>query len=211
MQTDPRTERSTALADEQTESKTTYANGLLSGFLERQRMKQAAPFVKPGNKVLDLACNEGALLAYLPRDIDYTGVDISARSVARARTTFSHQNFLVADLVDDPARWLNNRQFDIILMLAFLEHVQEPAQVVSAYVRYLAPQGLLIATTPSPHGRTLHDWGAKVRLFSRNAAQEHHTFLDRELLTEIARQAHVKLAFYRRFLFGFNQIACFTP
>ena len=60
-----------------------YSIGLFSGFLQRERLKQAAQFIKPRSRVLDLACNEGTLLDYLPSDVNYTGVDISEKAIDR--------------------------------------------------------------------------------------------------------------------------------
>lgn len=192
-------------------TETTYANGLLSGFLERQRLKQASQFVKAGDNVLDLACNEGGLLPFLPTDIQYTGIDIAEKAITRASEAYSQHTFRVADLTQPNLEMLGVAQFDVIVMLAFLEHIKSPGELVKNYVPYLKSTGMIVVTTPAPIGRQFHNWGAKIGLFSKNAAEEHETFLGRSELSSIATSAHVKLHLYRRFLFGFNQIACFTP
>lgn len=83
---------------EQERKQDTYANGLLSGYLERERLRQAAQFVNTGDYVLDLACNEGAFLSYLPQDIQYVGIDLSEKAINRARERYSQHVFKIADL-----------------------------------------------------------------------------------------------------------------
>lgn len=192
------------------EQQATYANGLLSGFLERQRLKQAAHFVQAGSNVLDLACNEGALLTYLPTNIHYIGIDISDRAIARATKQYPQHTFKVADLTKPNTEMLDGIKFDVIVMLAFLEHIDNPGDLLKTYAAYLKPKGMIVVTTPAPIGRRIHDVGAQVGLFSKHAAKEHETFLGRQNLAEIAHSANLQLYLYRRFLLGFNQLACFT-
>lgn len=191
-------------------SRETYANGLLSGFLRRARLKQAARFVRPNANVLDLACDEGALLEYLPVNVFYTGIDIAEKAIVRAQTRYPKRIFKVADLTKPNVAMLGGDQFDVIVMLAFLEHIKHPGDLLARYALHLKPDGIIVVTTPAPFGRRFHDLGAKVGLFSKNAAEEHETFLNRLTLLDIAHTANLHLQHYQRFLFGFNQLACFS-
>jgi 2-polyprenyl-3-methyl-5-hydroxy-6-metoxy-1,4-benzoquinol methylase len=187
-----------------------YANGLLSGFLQRERLRQAAKYVKLSDNVLDLACDEGALLEYLPTNIHYIGIDISERAIAQAQVKYPQHTFRVADLTKPNVEMLGNDQFNVIVMLAFLEHVKNPGELLKSYAPHLKTNGVIVVTTPAPFGRFFHDVGAKIGLFSKNAAQEHEIFLNYQMLADIARAANLHLQHYRRFLFGLNQLACFS-
>ena len=68
----------------------------------------------------------------------------------------------------------------------------------------------IIVTTPHPSGRSVHEFGAKIGLFSSHAAEEHHALLNREALAKIAPPGWT-MRNYRRFLGGFNQIAVYMP
>ena len=188
--------------------KAPYRKGVFSEFLQSERLKRAAQFVKPGDSVLDLACNEGALLEYLPADLTYTGIDISEKAIERARTHYPQRTFQVADLTKPNREALGTTQFDVIVMLAFLEHVKNPGDLLLRYLTHLKPGGIIVVTTPAPRGRYIHNWGAKLGLFSKSAAEEHEKFLDRQTLIDIAGEANLNMRLYRRFLFGFNQLAC---
>ena len=61
-----------------------------------------------------------------------------------------------------------------------------------------------------PGGNAIHEFGAKIGLFSSHAAEEHKALLNRKALEEITPPGW-KLCTYRRFLGGFNQIAVYMP
>jgi 2-polyprenyl-3-methyl-5-hydroxy-6-metoxy-1,4-benzoquinol methylase len=183
-----------------------YMGGRLSGFLETRRLRQAAGYIQRGSRVLDIACNEGRLLEFLPEDIVYLGIDISKTAIETARLRYPDQRFMTADLSDGfPAGF--DEQFDAIVMLAFLEHIPQPGEFLGNAARFLRPDGKIIITTPAPWGRTIHDVGARLGLFSREAAEEHQSFLGKTELRQLAQAAGLRLVHYQRFLYGFNQIA----
>jgi SAM-dependent methyltransferase len=185
-----------------------YSSGLLSRFLEAQRMKQASRFIKSGHQILDLACNEGRLLEFIPSQIQYVGIDIQQKAIEQARNRYPQHQFLVADLTQELG--VAAKQFDVIVMLAFLEHIEHPAEMLKLYKKYLKPDGKIVITTPAPIGRRIHDIGARLGIFSKEAAAEHETFLDKQHLMAIGEQANLSLMLYEHFLLGFNQIAYYT-
>jgi SAM-dependent methyltransferase len=185
-----------------------YLGGKLSGYLETERLRQASRYIQPGHHVLDLACNEGRLIDFLPDGAAYTGIDINDRALARARQLYPGREFLNADLSQTLPDSLYG-QFDVIVMLAFLEHIPQPADMLRVVAGALKSDGRIVITTPAPWGRQVHDMGAKLGLFSRQAAEEHETFLGRRTLDDIARGAGLRMSEFRYFLFGFNQLAIF--
>ena len=107
---------------------TPYQNGLLSVYLETVRLKQAAKHIREGQSVLDLGCNEGQLLDHVTVSIRYTGVDISEYAIQKARQKHPEHEFVVADLTQDLQ--LEEKKYDAIILLAFLEHIQRPQELV---------------------------------------------------------------------------------
>ncbi|MFH1091929.1 MAG: methyltransferase type 11, partial [Pseudomonadota bacterium] len=70
----------------------------------------------------------------------------------------------------------------------------------------LSPGGRIIITTPHPFGGFVLDLGARLRLFSRQAQDEHERLYDREAIEKLAGGTNLVLEIYKRFLFGFNQL-----
>ena len=77
----------------------------------------------PGDRVLDVGCGTGAVLARL-RDVDYTGMDMNERYIAHARRTHGKAGrFLCANVYDFD--FSTERKFDLILMLGLLHHLND--------------------------------------------------------------------------------------
>ncbi len=55
----------------------------------------------------------------------------------------------------------------------------------------------------------IHGLGARLRVFSWHASEEHEALLNRNSLNSIAADNQLRLVSYRRFLFGANQLAVF--
>jgi len=178
--------------------------GLLSPFLRRRRLAAVGPFVKTG-KVLDFGCGVGELV----RDVAperYLGVDLDAESIKAARELHPGHAFqTLQEFESSPP----SREFDVISALALIEHLPDPGAWLASMAVRLKPEGLLVITTPHPSMRWVHDFGAKLGIFSREAADEHEDMLDRSALLSLAKVSGLGLSEYRRFLFGCNQLAVF--
>lgn len=109
-----------------------------------------------GLRVLDAACGEGygaALLAGSARQV--LALDISAEAVGHARARYGqipNLRFDVADCTDLDA--LPSGSFDLITSFETLEHVQAQERMLDGFARLLAPDGLLLVSTPDKHTYT---------------------------------------------------------
>ena len=183
------------MADQSTE-------GLLSPFLRRQRLKAAKPYLK--GRILDVGCGSGALAAFVDAD-HYLGVEMDDVSLQKARLQFPTHRF-IAEL---PAPTEN---FDSIISLAVIEHVNDPANFLRKLTAHLvdSASACIVVTTPHPAVDWVHDLGSAVGLFSKHASEEHEDLLGRAKLEIVGNQAGLTLVSYRRFLFGANQIAVYA-
>lgn len=180
--------------------------GVLSPMLKRARLRQAARYLRPGDRIVDLGCGDGDLAAAVAGPIVYTGVDVDHDVLEAGRTRFPEHRFVSHDILSGPPEDVGPA--DALVMLAILEHVPDPAAVVAAWAEVLVPGGRLVATTPAPASRRVHDAGAAVGIFSGGAAEEHETFLGRADLEAIAGD-DLHLVRYKRFQGGLNQTVVF--
>ena len=180
--------------------------GLLSPFLRSRRIATAKPFLDQGT-VLDIGCGTGELA----RDVDparYVGVDRDAESIAVARKKFpAHRFQTLAQFEASPAQ----AEFDQIVALAIVEHVDDPVRWLAWLRTLLKPNGRVILTTPHPSMRRIHELGARVGLFSREGAAEHRELIDRHRMAEIAAATGFRIQHARRFLLGCNQLFVLVP
>lgn len=101
----------------------------------------------PGHNVLDVACGGGFLTNDLAkRHFTVTGVDISPESIrtAKAHDVTHSACYLVADAYRLP---FNDRSFDIVTNMDFLEHVDNPRNVIKECARVLNKDGLFFFHT----------------------------------------------------------------
>jgi SAM-dependent methyltransferase len=181
-------------------------SGILSPFLRGCRLRAARPFID-GGRVLDMGCGTGSL-ADVVGPQQYLGVDMDAETVRLARRRHPEHTFLTLDEFHD-GRPLPG--FDVIVALAVIEHVPDPGGWLARLTAHLNRGGRIVLTTPHPAWHRVHDLGAAVGLFSREAAEEHQALLDEPTLSELAARAGLERIHSRRFLLGANQLLILRP
>ncbi|MBI4227605.1 MAG: class I SAM-dependent methyltransferase [Candidatus Omnitrophica bacterium] len=133
-------------------------------------------------RLLDVGCGDGYFLR---------------RSACRERHG--------ADLLlgDDICRGLDaaDASFEYITMLAVIEHLADVRAALREVHRLLAPEGLLIVTTPKRFADRL------IRLYVRDVDQMHETYFDERSLRATAHE-WFDVVEARTFLFGLNQVFC---
>jgi 2-polyprenyl-3-methyl-5-hydroxy-6-metoxy-1,4-benzoquinol methylase len=177
------------------------SEGLLSPFLRKQRIKAIKPFLK--GKILDIGCGSG-ILATLVSPHLYNGVDIDITSINQAKKNYPNHRFN-SELPSD------SEKFDIIVLLATIEHVANPVEFLTNISKYLKkdPGGSIILTTPLPAFEKIYSFGVYLGLFSKHANEEHEELLCFTRLKEIADLCNLEITLYKRFLFGANQLVSF--
>lgn len=101
---------------------------------EREDFREIMRLVRPGARVLDIGCGEGALLELLARekDVDGRGLEISQGNVsaALARGLAVVQGDADRDLADYPTK-----AFDYAVLSQTLQTVRDPRAVLSELMR----------------------------------------------------------------------------
>ncbi|MPZ20036.1 MAG: methyltransferase domain-containing protein [Luteitalea sp.] len=174
--------------------------GVLSPLLQNRRLAAARSHLGRG-RLLDFGCSAGALARFV-EPARYLGVDTDQAALAQAQAHFPAHRFLTLDEFEASS----TDEFDIVAALAVIEHLADPLAWLEKMRRRLTPRGRLVLTTPDPALQWAHEAGARVGLFSREAADEHQTLLDQQALRTLADRAGFQLTRYQRFLFGANQL-----
>lgn len=183
-------------------------NGLLSGFLTRKRLQAVKSSIEGKNRICDIGCGIYCWEDIIPSETYYVGLDIERDIVTYNCAHFEHsfytRNVEKEDLDDLDAN------FDLVIMLAMLEHFDHPAPVLKKVKKLLAPNGLIVLTTPHPYGNLILEFGAKLHIFSDDK-HTHNQLMDKTMISEAAKDAGLKILKYKRFLFGLNQMALLSP
>ena len=124
----------------------------------------------PGARLLDIGCADGELFRRIHNVGEGVGVDpdLPARTVPLPNATLIKGLF--------PRALPDDRPFDVITLLAVLEHVPAAAQEALALdcARHLKPGGYLVVTVPSPFVDYILAVLKSVRPHSWHARLEQH-------------------------------------
>ncbi len=100
--------------------------------------------------VLDVGCGSGVHGAELARVHGHrvVGVDLSEQSIAKAQTRLAEA--YVADVTrPELYPFFGLRKFDVIVFSDILEHLYDPAQVLTSHYQLVAPGGRVLISLPN--------------------------------------------------------------
>jgi SAM-dependent methyltransferase len=100
--------------------------------------------LRPGTVLLDVGCYEGNFLASLPDDLLRQGVDIDGPAIARGLARHPDIELVHSAFDQFPL----SRQPQVITLFHVLEHLPEPAAVLSRLHAIAAPEARLVVEVP---------------------------------------------------------------
>jgi 2-polyprenyl-6-hydroxyphenyl methylase / 3-demethylubiquinone-9 3-methyltransferase len=104
-----------------------------------------------GKTALDVGCGAGLLTEPLARlGARVTGLDAAPENIAAARAHAEGQGLPIDYRCEDVAAI--EGQFDLVTSMEVVEHVADPAAFIAALAARLAPDGLMILSTPNRTG-----------------------------------------------------------
>jgi len=160
----------------------TRGTGKLEGYLARERIKIVKTLIKDHpnpTQILDIGCGNDTLLLNALEIKEKHGID--------PNLLFTKDNLIKTEI----RRTLPypNDYFDIIVMSAVLEHLEEPDQLLYDTKFKLKPSGLLIITTPSPSSKPLLEAMAALNIVSPEEIREHKKYYSQKTLLETLTKA----------------------
>lgn len=144
-----------------------------------------------GRTLLDIGCGNGALTAKMAEaGFRAAGVDSEVSGIERARGAFPGIDFSLQDVSEPLPAELRDR-FDVVVTAEVIEHLFLPRQLFARAREALAPDGVLVVTTPY-HGYVKNLMIAAFNQFDEHVGALgdycHIKFFSRKTLGEMARQ-----------------------
>lgn len=110
---------------------------------------QISPF--SGLKILDVGCGGGLLSEPMSRlGGDVTGIDASAENIKIATAHSREENLSInylATSIEEFQKTSKEGQFDVILCLELIEHVDNPSELIKSCANLLKKNGILFIAT----------------------------------------------------------------
>ena len=146
------------------------------------RMHNVMRYAIAGRDHLDIGCGDGYFLQ---------------RSPCRAAVGIDMR---IGDPPIAPGAPLpfDDETFDLVTMLAVIEHVKNPQFVITEIARVLRRKGRLVLTTPKQAAERL------IRLYVKDIEEEHESYFTQQRLEDLVQTKLVPVG-YHTFLFGLNQ------
>jgi len=160
------------------------------------------PFIPPDAKILDIGCDNGALLEYVPAFEFYLGLDSQESIISRNKQQNKQANVSFTCAKFDDFAW-PGPPFNLVVMTAVVEHLEDINSILFQLKSIISENGLILITTPTPISRFVLQAGAAFRLFARNSLHEHKNYFRK---TDFQNLPDWELFLYKRFEFGMNQL-----
>jgi|SRR3989338_2785153 len=154
----------------------------LEKFLQAYRFKMVRPYLI--GDVLDFGGNEGELKKMVKGSYLLVNQDHSA---------------------------MENVHFNTIVGLAVLEHisVEEDYEIFRKFKLILNNKGRIFITTPTKTAKPVLEFLAFIGAIGKKNIEEHKHYWDKKEIIDLATETGFVLKEYKKFQFGFNQLAVF--
>jgi len=166
------------------------------------RMNAVAPYINGTDYILDVGTADGAFFRYF-NNVAGIGIDPDPKiEYIRENVTIIKDTF--------PSYTLKNRNFNAIVMLAVLEHIQEKnLNTISKNCRsFLKTNGLVLITVPSKKVDLILKVLKKLGIVDAETLHQHYGF-DVKKVEEIFNPRYFKLLVKRKFQLGLNNLFVF--
>jgi SAM-dependent methyltransferase len=176
----------------------------LDRYLQRARIAKARAFIRPGDRVLDIGSADGVMFESL-RGVIRSGVGIDPTLPQRIEKDF--YSLIPGHF---PEACPQSEPFDVITLLAVLEHIPTTAQAsfAQACFQALRPGGRLVITVPSPRVDAILAVLRTLRLIDGMSLEEHYGFKPSDT-PRIFAEPGFRLVKHASFQLGLNNLYVF--
>jgi SAM-dependent methyltransferase len=178
---------------------------LLDRLLRDARIRRARPYVRRGDTVLDVGCADGEMFR---RWRGFIGHGVGIDPTLTGKVVTDSYELLPGGFPDAVPP---GATFDVITMLAVVEHLPRPvlAALADACDALLEPRGRIVITVPSPRVDDILHVLDRLRLIDGMSIHEHHGFRPSDTPAIFPRPRY-RLVTRRRFQLGLNNLFVFA-
>lgn len=175
---------------------------ILEPFLRKLRIGRILPIIKkyPECRLLDIGCGWEArflreIEPYISKGI---GIDFKAPEITTDK--IETRRVVLSDSLPFP-----ENSFEVVTMLAVLEHLDNPAEVVKEALRVLTPGGIFAGTVPSKAAKPVLEFlSYRLGIVNPDEIRDHKCYYDRTLLVRTLTDAGFCHVQHRYFQCGMN-------
>ena len=103
---------------------------------------------------------------------------------------------------------LKNEKFDIIILAAVIEHLNNPEVIIKYLKKFLNENGYFLLTAPSIYSKPILEFMAfKLNIINADLVKEHKRYYNKHEYIDLAKKTESNLINFKFFLLGMNTIA----
>jgi 2-polyprenyl-3-methyl-5-hydroxy-6-metoxy-1,4-benzoquinol methylase len=172
---------------------------LLEPLLQDLRIRKIFPHIPPQGVLVDVGCDEPQeLIRRVSRSMKQCiGLDIVATPYKKKNITILKQDL-------QKTIKLPSTSADVMTMLAVLEHMKHPNEIVAECYRILKPGGVLLVTVPSPANKPLLELLSAVGLVRKEMIHQHENYFTVQRLTRLMKRTGFSFVHVELFELGLN-------
>lgn len=174
----------------------------LEPILRRMRVKKALPTIHryPGCRLLDIGCGWDYRLLKTVEPLIGSGIGIDFKVQEMESTKIKTVRMRMKDSLPFEAE-----SFDIVTMLAVLEHLPNPLRMMSETERVLKKGGRLVMTVPSKIAKPVLEFMAfYLKIVNANEIRDHKKYYDCEDIKSLVNRTGLIVEEHRYFQMGMN-------
>jgi SAM-dependent methyltransferase len=172
-------------------------------FIQAWRMRIAARWIPRDSRILDVGCHQGEFFKYLGDTIKPSvGIDPLASA---NNQPLPHE---ILPILLNENLPLKDSSFDVMVLLATIEHIPDKIMVAREAMRLLRPGGRVVITVPSSMVDKILEILIHLGLVDGMSLEEHHGF-DVNKLAGMFESQGLKLKHWKKFQFGLNNLFIF--
>jgi SAM-dependent methyltransferase len=177
---------------------------IMERLLSYHRFYKVLKYIKPNSSVLDIGCGFNAQLL---KKIEHTilhgiGIDLEVNQNLSSPKIKLVSYYLNGELP------FSDEEFDIVISLANIEHLNNPYETIREIYRVLMPNGLLLLTTPTTYAKPVLETLCLFNLLSKQEIMDHKNYFNKHILTNYSRQSGFSTVNHSYFQLGMNNFLC---
>ena len=180
---------------------------VLEPLLRRMRINKVLPIIRkyPSCRLLDVGCGWNARFLKTVEPFIECGVGIDGKAPEIQDGKIKTQR-----AVFDESLPFESGSFDVVTMLAVLEHLAHSEKIINEIDRVLTPNGRLVLTVPSRAAKPVLEFLAyQLKVVSSEEIRDHKRYYNVEDLLLAFGQSNLKMEKHNYFQFGMNNFCVF--
>ncbi len=166
------------------------------------RNKKVMNYIPKNSEVLDVGCGRDFYLLDEVKDKIKSGVgiDIAVKNLKKDNITI--KKTLIFDKL--PFR---PGSFDVVTMIAFIEHIDKPVKILYECNRVLRKSGIIIITTPMSRAKPFWELLVNFGFTEEKTTKDHKRYFTLEEIEKLLKSTGFRILISKKFEFGMNYIA----